>query len=95
MSAGYSPSNPNGVSISTSGDSNSEFRPPVKGETQAQVKEQYGDSDQVLNSGEGGEIWIDVFGKDKLLGNEGLFIPNYGLFARVFSAQYAYATASC
>ena len=83
LSAGYSSSNPDRVSISTSGDSNSEFRPPVKGETQAQVKAQFDDPDQVLNSGEGGEIWIYVFGKDKLLGNEKLFIPSYGLLVRV------------
>jgi hypothetical protein len=30
----------------------------VKGETQAQVRAQYDDPDQVLNSGEGNEIWV-------------------------------------
>lgn len=81
--AGYSSSYPDRVSISTPGDSNSEFRPPVKGETQPQVRAQYDDPDQVLNNGEGGEIWMYFFGKDKLLGNEKLFNPNYGLFVRV------------
>ena len=83
LSAGYSSSNSDGASTSAAGDSDSEFRPPVKGETQAQVKAQYDDPDQVLNNGESSEIWVYVFGKDKLLGNEKLYIPSYGLFARV------------
>ena len=75
--------NPDGVPGSSSGDSNREFRPPTKRETQAQVKAQYGDPDQVLKNSQGTDIWVYVFGKDKILGNENLFIPSYGLFARV------------
>jgi hypothetical protein len=30
-----------------------------------------------------GRVWVYVFGKDKILGNNKLFIPNYGLFVRV------------
>jgi hypothetical protein len=82
LSASYSSSgsrNSGSASASSSRDSNREFRPPVKGETQAQ----YDDPDQVQKSGEGGDIWVYVFGKDKILGNEKLLIPSYGLFARV------------
>jgi hypothetical protein len=86
LSAGYSSSgsrNHDSVSASSTGHSNREFRPPVKGETRAQVKAQYDDPDQVLKNSEGAVIWVYVFGKDKILGNEKLFTPSYGLVARV------------
>jgi hypothetical protein len=86
LSAGYRSNasrDSESICASSSGDSNPEFRLPVKGETQAQVKAQYDDPDQVLKNKEGGDIWVYVFGKDKILGNEKLFIPGYDLFARV------------
>jgi len=75
--------NPDSVSAFSSCDSNRGFRPPVKGETQAQVRARYDDPDQVLKNSEGGDIWLYVFGKDEILGNEKLFMPSYRLFARV------------
>jgi hypothetical protein len=86
VSAGYKSScssSSDSVSAFSSGDSTPEFRPPVKGETQAQVKAQYDNPDQVLKNREGGDFWVYVFGKDKILGNEKLFIPSYSLFTRV------------
>ena len=75
--------NSDGVSTSSSDRSDNKFRPPVRGETKAEVKAQYSDPDQVSHDGENGESWVYVFGKDKILGNDKLFIPGYGLFVRV------------
>ena len=75
--------NPDGVSNSSSERLDNKFRPPVRGETKAEVKAQYSDPDQVSPDGQNGESWVYVFGKDKILGNDKLFIPGYGLFVRV------------
>jgi hypothetical protein len=80
LSVGYGSSSSRN---SDRGDSSREFRPPQKGETQAQVKAQYDEPDQVLKNSKGGDIWVYVFGKDKILGNEKLFVPSDGLIARV------------
>jgi hypothetical protein len=65
------------ASISTNGQSNDDFLPPVNGETEAQVQARYDDPDQVFQTSEGGETWIYVFGKGKL------YIPFYGPFAQL------------
>lgn len=74
---------PDSVSTSSADRLNNQFRPPVRGETKAEVKAQYSDPDQVSHDSENGESWLYVFGKDKILGNDKLFIPGYGLFASV------------
>jgi hypothetical protein len=74
---------PDSVSTSSADRLDNKFRPPVRGETKAEVEAQYSDPDQVSRDGENGESWVYVFGKDKILGNDKLFIPGYGLFARV------------
>ena len=76
-------SSPAGVSTWAPSHSANKFRLPVRGETKAQVKAQYSDPDQVSHDDENGESWVYVFGKDKILGNDKLFIPGYGLFIRV------------
>ena len=57
--------------------SDDDFVPPSRGETQAQVIAQYDDPDQVIQTSELGETWVYVFGKAKL------FIPFYGPFAKL------------
>jgi hypothetical protein len=74
---------PDSVSTSSADRLNNQFRPPVRGETKAEVKARYSDPDQVSHDSENGESWLYVFGKDKILGNDKLFIPGYGLFASV------------
>ena len=75
--------NPNSVSAFSRDRLNGEFRPPVSGETKAQVKAQYGDPDQVSHEGKHEERWVYVFGKDRLLGDKGLLALEPGHFVRV------------
>jgi outer membrane protein assembly factor BamE (lipoprotein component of BamABCDE complex) len=57
--------------------SDDDFRPPSKGEKKAQVKAQFDDPQQMMQTSEGGESWVYVLGQGKL------FIPFYGPFAEV------------
>ena len=63
--------------MSSAGQPNDEFQPPVRGETKDQVAARYDDPDQVFETSEGGETWIYVLGKGKL------HIPFYGSFAHL------------
>ncbi len=69
--------NTSGAPPSNTGQSEDDFRPPVPGETMAEVHAQYDDPDQVFQTSDGGEAWVYVFGKGKL------FIPFYGPYANL------------
>lgn len=56
--------------------SSDEFKPPIKGETIAQVKAQFDDPMRVESNSDGTQSWVYLLGKGKL------FIPYYGLFAK-------------
>jgi hypothetical protein len=53
-----------------------EFKPPVKGETMAQVKAKFDDPMRVESNSDGTQTWVYILGKGKL------FIPYYGAFAK-------------
>jgi len=53
----------------------SDFKPPFKGETMAQVRSQYDDPSRVNQNSDGTQMWTYVLGKGKM------FIPYYGAFA--------------
>ena len=80
-----SSTNASSASATSTTHSNDDFRPPSKGETKAQVKAQFDDPQQVMQTSEGGESWVYVLGKGKL------FIPFYGPFAevRVLTVHFA------
>ena len=83
VSAEQSSGSDNPESTSGYGSSGNASEPLMRGETMAQVRAQFRDPDQVTHDAEHGESWVYVFGKDKILGNDKLFIPGYGLFIRV------------
>jgi hypothetical protein len=61
------------ASDNKSGDS-SDFKPPFKGETMAQVRSQYDDPSRVNQNSDGVQTWVYVLGKGRM------FIPYYGAF---------------